>query len=85
MLYLPAVCFFGNSVSILTCFGIVQNRAWRKSLNSSMKNPYGFAKKLFEQSKNGEFKARQAVEAHSAFLENFLGNLGHPTCHFQSG
>lgn len=44
-----------------------KRKARRKSLNSFMKNPYGFAKKLFEQSKNGELKASQAeVEAHLA-------------------
>ena len=44
-----------------------KRNARSKSLNSFMKNPYGFAKKLFEQSKNDELKASQAeVEAHFA-------------------
>ena len=44
----------------------------RKNLNNFMKNPYGFANKLFEQSKSGELTASQAeVEAH---LEKVYGN-----------
>ena len=42
-------------------------KARSKNLNSFMKNPYGFAKKLFEQIKNGKLKASQEeVEAHLA-------------------
>ena len=72
-----AVCNnINNVIPICNLFRFVQNRACGKSLNFFMKNPYRFAKNLFEQNENSELQASRAeVEAHSACLENFLVNL----------